>query len=46
MELIENKKYDEERALYNIKNKVDSVGEIITEDPVIECNGKVVIKEK
>lgn len=25
---------------------VDSVGEIITEDPVMECNGKVVIRNK
>ncbi len=25
---------------------VDSVGEIITEDPVMECNGKVIIRNK
>ena len=47
MELIENKNYDEERALYNIKDtEIDSINEIINEDSIMEVNGKILIREK
>ncbi len=53
--LIENKIFDAERALYNLKDTevknsksgtitVDSVGEIINEDSIMDVNGKVIIR--
>ena len=53
--LIENKIFDAERALYTLKDTevknsksgtitVDSVGEIINEDSIMDVNGKVIIR--